>query len=54
MSLDVDWDPEKAAANAAKHGVTFDEAATVLADPLSATFPDPDHSCERREYESGT
>jgi uncharacterized DUF497 family protein len=46
MSLDVEWDPEKAASNASKHGVTFDEAATVLADVLSVTFPDLDHSGE--------
>jgi uncharacterized DUF497 family protein len=46
MSLDVEWDPEKAAANAAKHGVTFNEAATVLADPLSVILSDPDHSGE--------
>ncbi|MFL5381627.1 MAG: BrnT family toxin [Longimicrobiaceae bacterium] len=46
MSLDVEWDPEKAAANAARHGVTFSEAATVLADPLAIDLPDPDHSIE--------
>ena len=44
MSLDVEWDPEKAAANESKHGVTFSEAATVLADPLSITILDSDHS----------
>lgn len=44
MSLRVEWDPEKAANNEAKHGVSFSEAATVLADPLSVTLPDPDHS----------
>lgn len=27
-----------------KHGVDFREAATVFDDPLSATFPDTDHS----------
>lgn len=27
------WDPSKARANHAKHGVSFDEAATVFADP---------------------
>jgi uncharacterized DUF497 family protein len=46
MSLDVEWDPEKAASNASKHGVTFQEAATVLADPLAITLPDQDHSIE--------
>ncbi len=38
------WDPRKAAANLRKHGIDFREAATVLNDPLSTTFPDPDHS----------
>ncbi|MGI0482644.1 BrnT family toxin [Geminocystis sp. CENA526] len=27
-----------------KHGVSFSEASTVFNDPLSVTFPDPDHS----------
>ena len=38
------WDLRKAANNLRKHGVDFAEAATVLADPLSLTIPDPDHS----------
>ena len=38
------WDPRKAAANFRKHDVGFLEAATVLQDPLSATFPDREHS----------
>jgi hypothetical protein len=29
------WDRAKAAANRKKHGVTFEEAATVFADPLA-------------------
>ncbi len=44
MSLSVDWDPEKARANLRKHQVSFEEAATVLGDPLSVTIADPDHS----------
>jgi len=39
-----EWDPAKAGKNLKKHGVAFAEAATVLGDPLSETFPDPDHS----------
>ena len=27
-----------------KHGVSFQEAATVFGDPLAITFQDPDHS----------
>ena len=29
---DFEWDAEKAAANAAKHGVTFEEAVTIFLD----------------------
>jgi uncharacterized DUF497 family protein len=39
-----EWDPKKAAANLKKHGVSFQEAATVFGDPLAVTFQDPDHS----------
>jgi uncharacterized DUF497 family protein len=39
-----EWDPVKAAANARKHHVSFEEAATVFLDPSALTFLDPDHS----------
>jgi len=39
-----EWDARKAAANLRKHGVSFDEAATVLADPDALDGPDLDHS----------
>ena len=39
-----EWDPKKAKANLKKHGVSFQEAATVFGDPLAITFQDPDHS----------
>lgn len=38
------WDRRKAAANARKHGVAFEEATTVFADPLSLTIEDVAHS----------
>jgi uncharacterized DUF497 family protein len=44
------WDENKAASNRAKHGVSFEEAATVFGDPLSDTFDDPDHSAEERRF----
>ena len=34
------WDPEKAASNLKKHGVSFVEAASVFADPLAAMVED--------------
>ena len=39
-----EWDPKKAVTNLKKHGVAFQEAATVFGDPLAITFQDPDHS----------
>ena len=42
--MQFEWDSAKAAANAAKHNLTFEEAATAFGDPLSITIPDPDHS----------
>lgn len=44
------WDPAKAALNARKHGVDFHEAASVLDDSLSTTFPDVDHSGEEKRF----
>jgi uncharacterized DUF497 family protein len=37
------WDPRKATSNAKKHGVTFEEAATVFADPLALAIQDEAH-----------
>jgi len=37
------WNPRKAASNAKKHGVTFEEAATVFADPLALAIQDEAH-----------
>lgn len=39
-----DWDPVKAHGNRRKHGVTFEQAATVFSDPLAVSVPDDDHS----------
>jgi hypothetical protein len=49
-----EWNAAKAKANLQKHGVSFDEAATVFLDPLALTFPDPDQcSGEEREITIG-
>ena len=44
------WDPRKDARNQRKHGVGFREAASVLEDPLSTTYPDPAHSRGEQRY----
>jgi uncharacterized protein len=45
-----DWNDNKAIANLANHGVSFNEAMTVFDDPSGAIRDDPDNSIgERRE-----
>ena len=50
VGIDFEWDPNKAAQNRRKHGVTFEEAATVFRDDLSITVPDPDYSIEEERF----
>jgi uncharacterized DUF497 family protein len=45
-----EWDDRKAAANFKKHGVSFEEAATVFRDPLYLVFADPDHSIKENRF----
>lgn len=39
-----EWDPKKARANVAKHGITFEEARTAFFDGNARLIDDPDHS----------
>ena len=48
--MEFEWDDDKAAVNQRKHGVSFDEAATVFGDTLSVTGYDPDHSDDEDRY----
>ena len=48
--MTFEWDEAKAAANLAKHGVSFDDAKTVFDDPLYVDFYDPDHSADEPRY----
>ena len=48
--LPIRWDPRKARSNAKKHGVSFEEAATVFDDRLSVTKYDPDHSIDENRF----
>jgi hypothetical protein len=50
MTVTFEWDRRKAARNRRKHGVSFQEAATVFADPLALTYDDPDHSALEERF----
>jgi uncharacterized DUF497 family protein len=50
MAQEFEWDAQKAAENLKTHGVAFEEALIVFADPLANIFDDLEHSGdERRE-----
>lgn len=46
--LQFEWDEAKARYNLGKHGVTFEEAATVFAGPVLREY-DVEHGSENRE-----
>jgi hypothetical protein len=48
--MEFEWDDAKAAANLAKHGVSFEEAKTVFDDRLYVDFYDPKHSLNEHRY----
>jgi uncharacterized protein len=50
MSLQFEWDENKANANFRKHGVSFKEAETVFLDPNTVTLSDITHSVTEERY----
>lgn len=48
--MEFEWDAPKAEANIQKHGVSFDEAASVFLDQLAVSGQDPDHSVGEARY----
>ena len=45
-----EWDANKAATNLRKHDVSFDEGATVFADPNALDGPDLTHSTQEVRF----
>ena len=45
-----EWDERKAAANAKKHGVSFEEARSVFVDERAKLIDDPDHSGDEDRF----
>lgn len=44
------WDTKKAISNYEKHAISFEEAATVFADPEGLDFDDPAHSLVEERF----
>jgi uncharacterized protein len=49
-SLSFEWDVRKSAANAKKHGVSFEEAKSVFVDERAKLIDDPDHSVDEDRF----
>lgn len=49
-NLSFEWDERKSAANARKHGVSFDEAKSVFVDERAKLIDDPDHSDDEDRF----
>jgi len=48
--IKFEWDSAKAAANARKHGVSFEEAQTVFYDEFAVQFFDDEHSGDEQRF----
>lgn len=49
-SLRFEWDEGKAAINAKKHGVSFEEARSAFFDERARLIDDPDHSEDEERF----
>ena len=50
IQIDFEWDPEKAGENLQKHGVAFEEAATLFLDPLAQSLYDEEHRDQEERW----
>ena len=50
VGIRFEWDARKNTGNKRKHGVSFEEAATVFLDENALLIPDPDHSDEEDRF----
>jgi len=48
--IKFEWDSAKAAANARKHGVSFEEAQSIFYDEFAVQFFDEEHSGDEERF----
>lgn len=49
-TINFEWDENKNRLNQRKHGISFEEAASVFYDEYAVLFDDPDHSGEEDRF----
>jgi uncharacterized DUF497 family protein len=50
VTCEVEWDESKNRLNVRTRQISFEEAATVFADPLEVTIDDPDHTSSEQRF----
>ena len=50
MDYNFEWDPAKAASNRSKHGISFEQAATIFRDPRQISVADDEHSDDEERW----
>ena len=50
MDYNFEWDPAKAASNRSKHGISFEQAATIFRDPQQISVADDEHSDDEERW----
>lgn len=50
IMIQFEWDKNKDRLNVVKHGVSFEEAATVFYDESAVVFDDPGHSIREERF----
>jgi uncharacterized protein len=48
--ISFEWDERKNSSNKRKHGVSFEEAASVFSDENALVVPDPEHSRQEDRF----
>ncbi len=48
--MDFEWDRNKNESNKKKHGISFEEAASVFYDEMALVVDDPDHSEDEERF----
>ena len=49
-TYNVEWDEHKNRLNKKKHRISFEEAATIFADPLEIMIDNPEHSDKEHRF----
>ena len=50
MNYNFEWSYQKAQSNVTKHGVSFEESATVFKDPMALSIYDDEHSINEERW----